>query len=62
MDKHKSHNVNYPRSSSTICNSEQTDQPEQSNQNILEILGDVIGALSLFGLLFVGLFFAGVYS
>lgn len=62
MDKQKSYNANYPRSSSTICNSEQTDQPEQSNQNILEILGDVIGALSLFGLLFVGLFFAGVYS
>ena len=62
MDKKKSYNVNYPRSSSTICNSEQTDQPEQSDQNILEILGDVIGALSLFGLLFVGLFFAGVYS
>ena len=62
MDKQKSYNVYYPRSSSTICNSEQTDQPEQSDQNILEILGDVIGALSLFGLLFVGLFFAGVYS
>ena len=62
MYKQKSYNVNYPRSSSTICNSEQTDQPEQSDQNILEILGDVIGALSLFGLLFVGLFFAGVYS
>ena len=62
MDKQKSYNVNYPRSSSTICNSEQTEQPEQSNQNILEILGDVIGAISLFGLLFVGLFFAGVYQ
>lgn len=62
MYQQKSHNVNYPRSSSTICNSEQTDQPEQSDQNILEILGDVVGALSLFGLLFVGLFFAGVYS
>lgn len=62
MHEQKSYNVNYPRSSSTIYNSEQTDQPEQSNQNILEILGDVIGALSLFGLLFVGLFFAGVYS
>ena len=62
MYQQKSHNVNYPRSSSTIYNSEQTDQPEQSNQNILEILGDVLGALSLFGLLFVGLFFAGVYS
>lgn len=62
MYQQKSHNVNYPRSSSTICNSEQTDQPEQSDHNILEILGDVIGALSLFGLLFVGLFFAGVYS
>ena len=62
MYQQKSYNVNYPRSSSTICNSEQTDQPEQSKQNILEILGDVIGALSLFGLLFVGLFFAGVYS
>ena len=62
MYEQKSHNVNYPRSSSTICNSEQTDQPEQSNQNILEILGDVVGALSLFGLLLVGLFFAGVYS
>ena len=62
MYEQKSYNENYPRSSSTICNSEQTDQPEQSNQNILEILGDVIGALSLFGLLFVGLFFAGVYS
>ena len=62
MYKQKSYNVNYLRSSSTICNSEQTDQPEQSEHNILEILGDVIGALSLFGLLFVGLFFAGVYS
>lgn len=62
MYQQKSHNVNYRRSSSTICNSEQTDQPEQSDQNILEILGDVIGALSLFALLFVGLFFAGVYS
>ena len=62
MYQQKSHNENYPRSSSTICNSEQTDQPEQSDQNILEILGDVVGALSLFGLLFVGLFFAGVYS
>ena len=62
MYQQKSHNVNYLRSGSPICNSEQTDQPEQSEQNILEILGDVIGALSLFGLLFVGLFFAGVYS
>ena len=62
MNQQKSYNMNYPRSGSTICNSEQTDQPEQSEQNILEILGDVIGALSLFGLLFVGLFFAGVYS
>jgi len=62
MEEKLSHNVYYPRSSSTICNSEQTEQPEQSNQNILEILGDVVGAISLFGLLFVGLFFAGVYS
>ena len=62
MEEKLSYNVNYPRSSSTICNSEQTEQPEQSNQNILEILGDVVGALSLFGLLFVGLFFAGIYQ
>lgn len=31
-------------------------------ENSLGIWGDIIGALSLFGILFVGLFFAGVYQ
>jgi hypothetical protein len=29
-------------------------------EDSLGIIGDIIGALSLFGLLFVGLFFAGI--
>ena len=29
-------------------------------ENILGILGDVIGALCIFGMLFIGLFFVGV--
>jgi len=28
----------------------------------LGVWGDILGALSLFGILFVGLFFAGVYQ
>ena len=28
----------------------------------LGVWGDILGALSLFGMLFVGLFFAGVYQ
>jgi hypothetical protein len=29
-------------------------------ENSLGVVGDIIGALSLFGILFVGLFFAGI--
>lgn len=31
-------------------------------ENSLGVWGDILGALSLFGILFVGLFFAGVYQ
>jgi len=31
-------------------------------EDSLGIVGDIIGALSLFGVLFVGLFFAGVFQ
>lgn len=31
-------------------------------ENSLGIWGDIIGALSLFGILFVGLFFVGVFQ
>jgi hypothetical protein len=31
-------------------------------EDSLGIVGDIIGALSLFGILFVGLFFAGVFQ
>lgn len=35
---------------------------KQSNQAKLEILGDLIGAVSLFAMLFVGLFFVGLFQ
>ena len=31
-------------------------------EDSLGVVGDIIGALSLFGILFVGLFFAGVFQ
>ena len=31
-------------------------------ENSLGILGDVIGALCIFGMLFIGLFFVGVFQ
>lgn len=31
-------------------------------ENSLGIVGDIIGALSLFGILFAGLFFVGVFQ
>ena len=42
----------------------QTKQVKQGRQHrqVLEFIGDAVGALSLFALLFVGLFFAGIYS
>jgi hypothetical protein len=35
---------------------------DRQNRQVLEFIGDAVGALSLFASLFVGLFFAGIYS
>jgi hypothetical protein len=42
----------------------QIKQVQQGSQlrQVLEFIGDAVGAISLFALLFVGLFFAGIYS
>ena len=45
----------------TETQSKQVKQDRQQRQ-VLEFIGDAVGALSLFALLFVGLFFAGIYS
>lgn len=45
----------------TETQNKQVKQDRQHRQ-VLEFIGDAVGALSLFALLFVGLFFAGIYS
>jgi hypothetical protein len=42
----------------------QIKQVKQGRQlrQVLDFIGDAVGAISLFGLLFVGLFFVGIYS
>jgi len=68
--KSKSHNIYYLYMFSRSVFVNQPDQTEQTKQKNLnnqfnlfkEIAGDFIGAISLFALLFLGLFVVGVYQ
>lgn len=59
MLKTFSYNIYYTYFARPIRNLRQF---KQSNQAKLEILGDLIGAVSLFAMLFVGLFFVGLFQ
>lgn len=59
MQKSKTYNKYYLRANRA---SKKLNQLYQANQTDLDFLGDVIGALSLFGAFFVALFFAAVFS
>lgn len=44
-------------------NTEQTEQTKQNTQNtLLEIAGDVVGAISLFLIFYMAFFVAGIYQ
>ena len=65
--KQKSHNVNIVSFDSTNRNPDQSKLTKLSNlykqnKQTFEIVGDFIGAISLFAMLFVGLFFVGVFQ
>lgn len=65
--KQKSHNVNIVSVRSTNRNTVQSKLTKLSklykqNEQTFEIVGDFIGAISLFAMLFVGLFFVGVFQ
>lgn len=65
--KQKSHNVNIVSFDSTNRNPVQSKLTKLSylykqNKQTFEIVGDFIGAISLFAMLFVGLFFVGVFQ
>ena len=64
---HNSHNVNIVSLDSQNRNPVQSvltklSEQYQQNKQFFEFLGDLIGALSLFALLFIGLFFVGVFQ
>ena len=63
----KSHNVNIVSSTRKNRNPVQYKLTKLSklykqNEQTFEIVGDFIGAISLFAMLFVGLFFVGVFQ
>lgn len=63
----KSHNVNIVSSTRKNRNPVQSKLTKLSNlykqnEQTFEIVGDFIGAISLFAMLFVGLFFVGVFQ
>ena len=63
----KSHNVNIVSFNSQNRNPVQSKLTKLSklykqNEQTFEIVGDFIGAISLFAMLFVGLFFVGVFQ
>ena len=65
--KQKSHNVNIVSSTRKNRNPVQYKLTKLSklykqNEQTFEIVGDFIGAISLFAMLFVGLFFVGVFQ
>lgn len=65
--KQKSHNVNIVSFDSANRNPIQSKLTKLSklykqNEQTFEIVGDFIGAISLFAMLFVGLFFVGVFQ
>ena len=65
--KQKSYNVNIVSVRSTNRNPVQSKLTKLSklykqNEQTFEIVGDFIGAISLFAMLFVGLFFVGVFQ
>ena len=65
MHKRFSYNIYFVTFFWRLCNTVQSILPkqnEQSKQNKLELFGDVIGALSLFGLLFFSLIIVGIYQ
>lgn len=67
LREQKSYNVNIV---SALCTNKKTDQSVltklsklyRQNEQTFEFAGDLIGALSLFAMLFVGLFFVGVFQ
>lgn len=67
LREQKSHNVNIVSSTRTNRNPVQSKLTKLSklykqNEQTFEIVGDFIGAISLFAMLFVGLFFVGVFQ
>jgi hypothetical protein len=67
IQKQKSHNVNIVSFNSQDRKPVQSvltklSKQYQQNKQFFEFLGDLIGALSLFALLFIGLFFVGVFQ
>ena len=63
----KSHNVNKVSLTRTHKNPDQfvlkkLSKLYRQNKQTFEFAGDLIGALSLFAMLFVGLFFVGVFQ
>ena len=59
----KSYNVNYPSTDSAYKKSAETDQhctDSTEHSELTEFIGDLIGCISLFGMLFVGLFVVGL--
>ena len=67
IHKQKSHNVNIVSFDSANRNPIQSKLTKLSklykqNEQTFEIVGDFIGAISLFAMLFVGLFFVGVFQ
>lgn len=67
IHKQKSHNENIVSLGRTNRNPVQSkltklSQLYKQNEQTFEIVGDFIGAISLFAMLFVGLFFVGVFQ
>lgn len=58
MSKLKAYNVNYPSVPSAHRKSDQSEQFKQ-NKQFLQFVGDAIGAVAIFVMLFVWLWFVG---
>jgi len=65
MDKSNSHNIYFVTFFCAIRKTillKLTEQNKQKIQYLQELAGDVVGALSLFLMLAIGLIFAGIYG
>lgn len=66
ISKRFSHNiyiVSIYRALRNLAQTEQSEQTEQNTQNrLLEIAGDVVGAISLFLIFYMAFFVAGIYQ